>query len=59
MKPLSAVCGICSEDQGKDTAADRKTAEEMCGAMLQMISKSSGFAGFQSLPDGLISAVNA
>ena len=59
VKPLSAVCGICSEDTGKDTAADTKAVEAMCGAMFQMISKSSDFTGFQSLPDGLISAVNA
>ena len=59
MKPLSAVCGICSEEQGKDTAAYTKAVEEACGAMFQMISKSSDFTGFQSLPDGLISAVNA
>ena len=59
VKPLSAVCGICPEDKGKDTAADRKAAEGMCGAMFQMISKSSDFTGFQSLPGGLISAVNA
>ena len=31
----------------------------MCGAMFQMIANSSDFAGFQSLPGGLISAVNA
>ena len=31
VKPLSAVCGICSEDQGKDTAADTKAVEGMCG----------------------------
>ena len=59
MKPLSAVCGICPEDKGKDTAADRKAAEAMCGAMFQIFSKSSGFACFRSLPDGLISDVNA
>ena len=59
MKPLSAVCGICSENQGKDTAANTKAAEGMCGAMSQMISKSLEFAGFRSSPDGLISAVNA
>ena len=59
MKPLSAVCGLCSGSQGKDTAADTKAAEAMCGAMFQIISKSSDFTGFQSLPDGLISAVNA
>ena len=56
MKPLSAVCGLCSGRWNKDTAADTKAAEGMCGAMFQMISKSSDFAGFQSLPDGLISA---
>lgn len=59
VKLLSAACGICPEDQGKDTAADTKAVEEACGAMFQMISKSSGFAGFRSLLDGLISAVNA
>ena len=59
MKPLSAVCGICPEDKGKDTTADTKAVEEACGAMFQMISKSSDFTVFQSLPDGLISAVNA
>ena len=59
MKPLSAVCGICSEDQGKDTAADTKAVEAMCGAMFQIFSKSSEFSGFRSLPDELISAVNA
>ena len=58
VKLLSAACGICPEDQGKDTAADTKAAEGMCGAMFQMISKSSEFAGFRSSPDGLISAVN-
>ena len=57
--PLSAVCGICPEDKGKDTTADRKVAKGMCGAMFQMISKSSDFTGFRSLPDGLILAVNA
>ena len=58
VKPLSAVCGLCSEDTDKDTAADTKAAEAMCGAMFQMISKSSDFTGFQSLLGGLISAVN-
>ena len=56
---MSAVCGICSGRWNKDTAADTKAAEGMCGAMFQMISKSSEFAGFRSSPDGLISAVNA
>ena len=59
VKRLSAACGICPEDQGKDTAADTKAAEGMCGAMFQIFLKSSGFAGFRSLLDGLISAVNA
>ena len=59
VKPLSAVCGICSEEQGKDTTADTKTAEGMCGAMFQMISKSSEFAGFQSLSGGLVLTINA
>ena len=59
VKLLSAVCGICSGRQGKDTAADTNAVEGMCGAMFQMISKSSDFAGFRSLPGGLISAVNA
>ena len=59
VKPLSAVCGICPEDTGKDTAADTKAAEAMCGVIIQMISKSSDFSGFRSLPDGLISTVNA
>ena len=59
MKPLSAVCGICSGRWNKDTAAETKAAEAMCGAIIQMISKSSDFTGFQSLTDGLISAVNA
>lgn len=58
VKLLSAACGICPEDQGKDTAADTKAVEAMCGAMFQMISKSSDFTGFQSLLGGLISAVN-
>ena len=43
----------------KDTAADTKAVEGLSGAMFQIISKSSDFTGFQSLPDGLISAVNA
>ena len=59
VKPLSAVCGICPEDKGKDTAADTKTAEGMCGAIFQMILKSSEFADFQSLPVGLILTINA
>lgn len=59
MKPLSAVCGICSGRWNKDTAADRKATEAMLGAIYQISSKSSDFAGFRSLNDGLISAVNA
>ena len=59
MKPLSAVRGLCSEDTDKDTATDTKAAEAMCGVIIQMISKSSDFSGFRSLPDGLISTVNA
>ena len=59
VKPLSAVCGLCSGRWNKDTAADTKAVEAMCGAMFQMVSKSSEFAGFRSLSDGLISAVNA
>ena len=59
VKPLSAVCGLCSGSQGKDTSADRKTAEGLSGAMFQISSKSSEFAGFRSLSGGLISAVNA
>lgn len=58
MKPLSAACGLCTESWDKDTAADTKAVETMCGAMLQMISKSSDFAGFRSFSGELISAVN-
>ena len=52
MKPLSAVCGICSEDEGKDTAADTKAVVGMCGAKFQMFSKSSDFTGFRAYPVG-------
>ena len=51
--------GFVREDGTRDTAADRKAVEGMCGAIFQMILKSSEFADFQSLPVGLILTINA